>query len=191
MAPPDDPEHECGWQGYAKSLEKRLAEVEQQLAQLARHRSEKLPPLERERRRNQDGDERRAEAQRKRRERALAKTKLVSETVELKVPDAERTCPHCRNAELRSVGDGKPSTVFEYVPGYFRRRIFRRETLSCRCGQYIVNSPAPERTTDKTQYGPGFIAHLIVSKCGDSIPLYRLEKQYRRLGIPISRIAAR
>jgi len=36
-------------------------------------------------------------------------------------------------------------------------------------------------------YGPGFIAHLIVSKCGDSIPLYCLEKQYRRLGIPISR----
>jgi transposase len=187
LAPPDDPEHECGWQGYAKSLEKRLAEVEQQLAQLARHRSEKLPPLERERRRNQDSDERRAEAQRKRRERALAKTKLVTETVELKVPDAERTCPHCQNAELRSVGTGKPSTVFEYVPGYFRRRIFRRETLSCRCGQYIVNAPAPERTTDKTQYGPGFIAHLIVSKCGDSIPLYRLEKQYRRLGIPISR----
>jgi transposase len=28
---------------------------------------------------------------------------------------------------------------------------------------------------------------LIVSKCGDSIPLYRLENQYGRLGIPISR----
>lgn len=187
MAPPDDPEHECGWQGYAKSLEKRLAEVEQQLAQLARHRSEKLPPLERERRRNRDSDERRAEAQRKRKEHAVAKAKLVSETVELKVPDEQRACPHCKSAELRSVGDGKPSTMFEYVPGYFRRRVFRRETLSCRCGQYIVNAPAPERTTDKTQYGPGFIAHLIVSKCGDSIPLYRLEKQYRRLGIPISR----
>jgi transposase len=184
LAPPDDPEHECGWQGYAKSLEKKLAEVEQRLAQLERHRSEKLPPLERERRRNRDSEERLAEAKRKRQERALAKTKLVSETVELKVPDAARTCPHCKSTELRSVGDGKPSTVFEYVPGHFRRRIFRRETLSCRCGQYIVNAPPPERTTDKTQYGPGFIAHLIVSKCGDSIPL---ETQYHRLGIPISR----
>jgi transposase len=124
---------------------------------------------------------------RKRQERALAKSKLVTETVELKVPAAERACPHCRSTELRSVGSGKPSTVFEYIPGYFRRRMFRRETLSCRCGQYIVNAPAPERVTDKTQYGPGFIAHLIVRKCGDSIPLYRLEKQCRRLGIPISR----
>lgn len=187
MAPPDDPEHECGWQGYAKSLEKKLAELEQRLAQVERHRSEKLPPLERERRRSRDPEERRAEARRKRQERAVAKSKLISETVELKVPDEQRKCPHCQSADLRNVGDGKPSTVIEYVPGYFRRRVFRRETLSCRCGQYIVNAPAPERTTDKTQYGPGFIAHLIVSKCGDSIPLYRLEKQYRRLGIPISR----
>ncbi|HEY2514122.1 MAG TPA: IS66 family transposase [Polyangiaceae bacterium] len=31
------------------------------------------------------------------------------------------------------------------------------------------------------------VAHLIVSKCGDSIPQYRLEKAYRNLGIPISR----
>jgi transposase len=103
------------------------------------------------------------------------------------VPDADRTCPSCGNAELKSVGAGKPSTMFEYVPGYFRRRIYRRETLACRCGEYVVNAPAPEKTTDRTQYGPGFIAHLIVSKCGDSIPLYWLEKQYRRIGIPIAR----
>lgn len=113
MAPPDDPEHECGWQGYAKTLEKKLVEMEQRLAQLERHRSEKLPPLERERRRNRDSEERLAEAKRKREERALAKTKLVTETVDLKVPDADRICPHCKSADLRSVGDGKPSTVFD------------------------------------------------------------------------------
>jgi transposase IS66 family protein len=33
----------------------------------------------------------------------------------------------------------------------------------------------------------GTIAHLITAKCCDSIPLYRLEKQYQRLGIPIAR----
>jgi transposase len=103
------------------------------------------------------------------------------------VPETERACPKCGNEELRNVGDGKPSTVYEYVPGYFRRRIYRRETLSCRCGEYIINAPCPEKTTDRTHYGPGFVAHLIVSKCGDSIPLYRLEKQYRRIGIPIAR----
>jgi transposase len=40
---------------------------------------------------------------------------------------------------------------------------------------------------DKTQYGPGLLAHTIVSKCADSLPLYRQAKQYRRMGVPISR----
>jgi len=40
---------------------------------------------------------------------------------------------------------------------------------------------------DKTRYAPSFVAHLITSKCNDSIPQYPLEKAYRQIGIPISR----
>jgi transposase len=40
---------------------------------------------------------------------------------------------------------------------------------------------------DRTQYGPGLIAYLIVSKCGDSMPTYRAEKHFARLGVPIAR----
>lgn len=197
MAPPgehdDDFRH---WKGYAKHLEGEVASKKAELEELKAkleamqrqafgRKSEKMPPMERETRRDKEADQ--AETQRKRKERALAKTRLVTETVELKVPDEQRTCPHCHNPKLKSVGKGKPTTVYEYVPGYFRRRIFRRETLACRCGEYIVNAPTPEKTTEATRYGAGFVAHLIVSKCADSIPLYRLEKQYRRIGIPIAR----
>src|SRR5258706_14093692 len=49
LAPPHDPEHESGWQGYPKSLDKRFAEVEHELGQLARHKSVKLPSLDSER----------------------------------------------------------------------------------------------------------------------------------------------
>lgn len=31
------------------------------------------------------------------------------------------------------------------------------------------------------------MAHLVVAKCCDSFPLYRLEKHYKRLGLPMSR----
>jgi transposase len=31
------------------------------------------------------------------------------------------------------------------------------------------------------------MAHLVVSKCCDSLPLYRMEQQFGRLGIPMSR----
>ena len=188
MAPPDE-DHDCGWKQYAAHLQTKVDKLEADLEELKRHllgpKSEKMPPIDREVRRGKKADP--AETRRKRKERAIAKTKLVTETTESKVPDGQRCCPKCGNEKLKSVGNGKPSTTYDYVPGYFRRRICRRETLACRCGDYIVNAPAPERTTDKTRYSPGFIAHLIVSKCGDSLPLYRLEKAYRRLGIPIAR----
>ncbi len=85
-----------------------------------------------------------------------------------------------------TVGEGKSSTVYEYVQPFFRKRVYQRETLSCRCG-HIVTAPAPDRVGDKTRYGASFIAHLVVSKCAHSIPQYRLEKEYRNLGIPMSR----
>ncbi|HEY5455427.1 MAG TPA: transposase, partial [Acidothermaceae bacterium] len=52
---------------------------------------------------------------------------------------------------------------------------------------HIITAPAPDRVGDKTRYGASFIAHLVVSKCAHSIPQYRLEKEYRNLGIPMSR----
>ena len=102
------------------------------------------------------------------------------------MPDAARHCPKCGNGKLRSAGS-KPSTLYEYVPGYFRRQVHVRETLACSCGEYIVTAPSPDKSTEKTRYGPGFIAHLLTAKCADSIPLYRLEKQYARAGVPIAR----
>ena len=36
-------------------------------------------------------------------------------------------------------------------------------------------------------YGPAFLAKLAVDKCADATPIYRVEKQMRRAGIPISR----
>ncbi|APR77960.1 Hypothetical protein A7982_03307 [Minicystis rosea] len=41
-----------------------------------------------------------------------------------------------------------------------------------------------DRIGDETAYGPGFVAHLITAKCGDSLPIYRLEKQCAREGVP-------
>lgn len=205
MSPPNDEKHACDWQAYARHLEKKLAEREaaqkseldalkEQIAALGRQvygkKSEKLPSLEREARkekRHEAREEQQAEANRKRRENAIAKTKLETTEYELKVPLAECSCPKCGSADLRPVGRGKTSTVLRYVPGRFVRDVYRRETRKCRCGEYIVTASAPEKALEGTRYDEGFVAHLMVSKCGDSIPLYRLEKQYRRAGVSISR----
>ena len=135
LAPPDDNDHSCDWREYAKHLEEELAklqaktgrleEVEQQYAELKRKvfgkKSEKMPPMQREVRRDKEAD--RAATRRKRRERAIAKTRLLTETQDVQVPAQQRICPKCGNEHLRSVGTGKPSTVYEYVPGYILKAV--------------------------------------------------------------------
>lgn len=127
---------------------------------------------------------------REERRRANAEARLALPTViePIAVPDDARTCPHCLDgSRLGPVGGGRDTTEYDYVPGYFRRTVRVQEVLSCSCGKHVVTAPAPRRVYDKCQYGPGFLAHLVTSKCADSIPLYRLEKAYQRVGVPVSR----
>ena len=189
MVPPDDDAHDCGWKAYAKAQDAKLAELSAQIAELQRRaygkkserrKPSKLPPPLPAKSTAAEAAKKRADAH------ALREAKVETEIVPVPVPPDQCTCPECGNTELRRVGAGKPSAVYEYVQPHFRKRIYRRETLTCRCG-HIVTAPAPGRVGEKTRYAPSFVAHLIVSKCGDSLPQYRLEKAYRNLGIPVSR----
>ena len=186
--PPPDDDHRCGWRDIAEEHERRIADLQAQLEALQRavfgKKSEKMPPMDREVRAGTKPDP--AATQQKRQDKADQKARLLAETIELKVAEPERCCPKCGKHDLRSAGV-KETTVYEYRPGTFHRRVYARETLSCPCGQYIVTAPPPDKTTDKTRYGAGFVAHLITAKCADAIPLYRLEKEYQRIGVPIAR----
>jgi len=172
----------------------QLAAAMKRIEELERHlygkRSEKMPPPSSELRKTESPEEaeaRRLAALAKRRERKALKQKLRSETIRHPVPDEAKVCPICGGVVDRPIGDGKHTTEYEYVPGYFVRRDHVQETLGCRCGQHIVTAPPPPRALDRSPYGPGFIGHLITMKCADSLPLYRLAKQYQRIGIPMSR----
>jgi transposase len=190
LVPPGDDDHDCGWKAYAKAQDAKLAELSAQLEALQRRvfgkksergKGKKLPPpLPKKATTAEETAKKRADAL------ELRNAKLATEVVPVPVPVDKCKCPECGNTELRRVGNGKPSTVYDYVQPHFRKRIYQRETLSCRCG-HIVTAPAPTRVGEKTRYAPSFIAHLIVSKCSESTPQYRLEKFYRNIGIPISR----
>ena len=88
---------------------------------------------------------------------------------------------------FRSVGTGKPSESYVYVPGYFRRLVVLREVVACRCGGCVITAPAPPRWSEKTRYGSSFVAHLVVSKCLRVTPHYRLEQGLARTGMRVSR----
>jgi len=188
LAPPDDDDHDCGWKAYAKAQDKKLADVIAKLELLERrvHQSEKRkrsklpPPTPPSKADSEDTLAKRAASA------ELRNARLDTELTPVRVPTDQRSCPACASKDLRPVGTGKLSSIIEYVRPHFRRRVFQRETLSCRCG-HIITAPPPPRLGEKTRYASSFVAHLVVSKCNDSIPLYRLEKAYRQLGIPISR----
>jgi transposase len=189
LAPPDD-DHDCGWKEYAKALASKMetlaARVEELELRARGHKSEKRkssklpPPVIPTKADPSDTSKKRAAA------KELRDAMLQNEITPIVVPPERRRCAACSSTDLRPVGGGKSSTMYEYVRAHFRRRIFRRETLSCRCG-HIITAPPPERVGEKTRYAPSFVAHLVVSKCNDSIPFYRMEKAYRLIGIPISR----
>src|SRR5262249_1141187 len=92
-----------------------------------------------------------------------------------------------RTDQLRSLGEGKATTLYDYKPARFIVRQEVRETLSCRCGEGIVTAEGPVHWLEKSRYSAAFVAHVITAKCADSIPLYRLEKEFKRLGVPMAR----
>ena len=117
---------------------------------------------------------------------ALREAKLETEVEPIPVAPSACKCSDCGSTELRELGEGKPSTVFEYIPPRFRKRVFLRQTLACKCGK-VITAEAPPRVGLKTRCAPSFVAHLCTSKLADSIPQHRLEKEYKRLEIPIAR----
>ena len=193
MAPGSE-DHECAWREEAERLESELARVREeqdtlraQLAALQRHifgkRSEKMPPIAEELRSERPVDP--AATQTLRRKARAEKAALPEREVLHAVPPERRQCPRCGSKDLRPLGDGKRTVVYEYVPARFERQVHVQETLACRCGEGIVVADAPARVVDKCQYGPGFIAHVVTAKCADSIPLYRQAKALQRAGVPV------
>jgi transposase len=125
--------------------------------------------------------------QQKRRRNQERKEQLETEVVPHRIPAEERTCLACANGELVAADAPEVRVDFDYVPGYFRRRVHEQEVLVCSCCQARRVAAAPKRPFDKSPYGPGLVAHVIVQKCACSVPIYRLEKQFNWLGIPMSR----
>jgi transposase len=194
-------DHDCPYRDEALALRDEVDALKQQLGVVLAQmqalerrvlgpKSEKMPPPATELRRTeskQDAEARRLAGLERRRQRAALKQKLERQTVIHHISDEATSCPKCGGAADAPLGEGKCTTIFEYVPGYFVRQEHVQEKRACRCGQYIATANPPPRALDKSQYGPSFIAHLCVMKCADSIPLHRLVKQYQRLGIPMAR----
>jgi transposase len=77
------------------------------------------------------------------------------------------------------------SEMLEYMPASFKVIRHVRPKLSCTKCDVIVEAPAPSRPIDRGLAGPGLLAHVLVSKYSDHLPLYRQSEIYARAGIEI------
>lgn len=106
---------------------------------------------------------------------------------EYQVKEAAKQCLKCGSSELKRVGEGKISTLIEYVPARLERHVHVQETLACPCGDYMVTAEGPIKAIEGGHYGASFMSHVVVAKCVDSLPLYRMEKQFKRAGLSLTR----
>ncbi len=94
-------------------------------------------------------------------------------------------CSECGN-ELAHIGDDI-SEQLEYVPASFRVIKHVRPKYSCRSCNTITQASAPSRPIARGYAGPGLLAHVIVSKYVDHLPLYRQSQIYNREGVELER----
>ena len=95
------------------------------------------------------------------------------------------TCPDC-GATMKKIGEDV-AEVLEYVPASFKVIRHVRPKLACASCQRIVQELAPTRPIARGIAGPGLLAHILVAKYADHLPLYRQSQIYAREGVGLER----
>ena len=94
-------------------------------------------------------------------------------------------CTRCGGV-LRQVGTDV-TEVLEYVPGRFEVVRHVRPAFSCRSCEAMCQAPMPNLPIERGRPGPGLLAHVLVSKYADHLPLYRQSEIYKREGVELDR----
>jgi transposase len=97
----------------------------------------------------------------------------------------ETACPDC-GGTLKGLGEDV-TEILEYVPAHFHVIQQVRPKLACTQCDKIVQAEAPSRPIARGLAGPGMLAHVVVAKYCDHLPLYRQSEIYAREGVELDR----
>jgi transposase len=111
---------------------------------------------------------------------------LVRKPVLHDVPPEERACPDC-GVERRSIGQ-EIREQLEYVPASMIVLQHIRPKYACQaCQAHVVIADRLPEPIEKGLPGPGLMAHVVVGKYADHLPLYRQEGIFKRYGVDLAR----
>ena len=95
-------------------------------------------------------------------------------------------CPACGSRKLSRTGTDERE-MLEYVPSHFKMVVHVRPKMSCRACETITQAPAPSLPIERGRPGPSLLAHVLVAKCADHLPLRRQSVIYGRAGVELER----
>ncbi len=106
--------------------------------------------------------------------------------IEIVVDIDDKACPCCKGL-LHKIGEDV-SERLDVVPAHFRVLVTRRPKYACRaCEGAVTQAPAPARLIEGGLPTEATVAHVLVSKYADHLPLYRQTQIYARQGIVLDR----
>ncbi len=178
-----------------KSQALRIAKLEHQLAGMRRHRfgsrSESLDQLELTLEEEEIAAAKAAppdlpsdtdDGQRKKPKRKPLPASLPRQEQRLSPGES---CGDCGGA-LKVLGEDVTEEL-DYLPGRFVVNRIVRPRMACKCCETICQAPLPSRPIERGRPGAGLLAHVLVSKYADHLPLYRQSQIFEREGIDLDR----
>ena len=193
------------------------AQVDQYRQMLFGRSSEKMPPIQDEVRRIVEEDElfgnqndtdevsekppasetkeerqkRRRKTGRKRSKKARKRNRLAKKNLPIRhetivVTEDQLPEDYCLD-DFRQLGDGEVIRRLEHVKEHLVVVEYKIQRMASKDGKHIITAPSPPSVIEGGFYGAGVYAHIVVSKCVDSLPLYRISKIFERSGFAIAR----
>jgi len=108
------------------------------------------------------------------------------ERIEQVIDVESRSCACC-GGELHVIGEDVAERL-DVMPTTFRVLVTRRPRYGCRvCEAAPVQAPAPPRIVEAGLPTEALIAHVLVAKYADHLPLYRQAQIYARQGVHLDR----
>lgn len=98
-------------------------------------------------------------------------------------PDATTCTCGC---QMKRIGEDVAEKL-DYTPGIFTVERHVRGKWACRACERLVQAPVPAEVIDKGLPTAGLLAHVLVAKYADHLPLYRQEAIFARAGFGIAR----
>jgi len=105
--------------------------------------------------------------------------------MEVELTTGDDDCPQ-RGGGLRRLGEDITEEL-EYVPGRFIVNRIIRPRFACSGCEAFTQAALPSRPIERGRAGPGLLAHVLVNKYADHLPLYRQSGIFERDGIDIDR----